>query len=55
MGEETGGGRASCEHEGDDMEKEGVGEPFDDDLGDADGQTIAHEPVDVCGGTVREK
>ena len=42
VGEKTEEGRASCEHKGDDVEKEGVGEPFDDDLGDAYGQTVAH-------------
>ena len=48
MREEAEDGGDGGEAEGDDVQDEGVGEPFDDDVGDLDGEVVADEGVDVC-------
>ena len=48
MSEEAEDGGDGGEAEGDDVQDEGVGEPFDDDVGDLDGEVVADEGVDVC-------
>lgn len=47
VGEKAKDGRSGCEDECHDMKHEGVGDPFDYDLGDLDGGIVADECVDV--------